>query len=993
MVDIMPIEFSHRVIMACIEEIKLRGLRHKHLFRNVHYQPAVESMLELLVDPKRCHLFSVKMMRIDTVAGLLSTCLSRTYPPLVPVHIQEMFYNPNGRFFFELLGLLPELNRYLFVEILDLCCDLVDNHAYNQISPSKLAVCPGTCCFGLEDYMPNGGSRVLVNTNLQRFSGAFYHIIYAYREERDLSEEELQAKLDRRDRQLEEERIAMLERVHGFEAAHAILRMENRIAQGLPAESPVPAPQPTDIKEISLYTGRKERVVADDAISLLDIELDSEDKDGFVPKLDDVAEGDEENEGTIGSHSSRRSRQSTNDSDEEEEENAARVAADLKKSVSVAVLSPEYRPNNSHMSPLSPSLSRANISRFNTVTKNLHPVSPGDIFGISQHAIQRRELQSFLAVARTVKRRRLTSAQKQQLRRQKARLHPLTQRSHRHHHTVRPSQLLDRSHAFYHPSNLMHNAGAVSISAGAAPSTGGPVAPPQPLGSKTCILPKSPRRERTKKLRLEIEQYLSKGLSEEEAIQQRQNDRKQRRRAKKAQRAKEAAAEAAAAAATAVASASTLTKSTTEMTMEEAEVLEALDYLSDGELQEFMDLAGLTHKDIERIRSKAAAHALKQVTHDILQGTPTAVRESRSRKGSLTVQIPVPKPPPIPVHTRPSGLRDSVIVATTTTVIEDDTNSEASSNAETLEDQHQQQQPGQEVVRRLQHMTSMDMLIKNASMVADTDLRLYPTRPSSPISPGSPMEDYGQVMTSHGGLLSQAASLMINMPKNGHADPNMLHPLDNQVVPIVAPVARPALPHHTRPQVSHSRSGSSSYSAHSRNGSTSYSHSRSGSSSNNQSRSSVLVLTKAFPPVPGGSPPTAAVAATPSSGVSAPSSGGRHVRTATAEPSMMAAVPQQQINNHSHHVQQQQQQLQRQYTPAAFEFSVEESHEVVVDDDDHPAYSSEDNDDEEALELRMLLAEMSPEERLEFLRLSGSTAASTTSLSMTNAPSISVVAA
>ncbi|KAF9161539.1 hypothetical protein DFQ26_004469 [Actinomortierella ambigua] len=927
------------------------------------------------------------MMRIDTVAGLLSTCLSRTYPPLVPVHIQEMFYNPNGRFFFELLGLLPELNRYLFVEILDLCCDLVDNHAYNQISPSKLAVCPGTCCFGLEDYLPSGGSRVLVNTNLQRFSGAFYHIIYAYREERDLSEEELQAKLDRRERQLEEERIAMLERVHGFEAAHAILRMENRIAQGLPAESPVPAPQPTDVKEISLYTGRKERVVADDAISLLDIELDDDDKDGFVPRLDGVAEGDEENEGTVGSRGSRRSRRSTSDSDDDEEENAARVAADLKKSVSVAALSPAYRPNNTPMSPLSP---RAAVSRFNTVSKNLHPVSPGDIFGISQHAIQRRELQSFLAVARTVKRRRLTSAQKQQLRRQKARLHPLTQRSHRHHHTVRPSQLLDRSHALYHQHNPMHTRGPTSTSANGTASNGGAVAAPQPLGYRTCILPKSPRRERTKKLRQEIEQYLNKGLTEEEAIQQRQNDRKQRRRAKKAQRAKEAAAEAAAAAATAAASASTLTLSATEMTMEETEVLEALDYLSDGELQEFMDLAGLTRGDIERIRAKAAAHALKQVTHDILQGTPMAIRESRSRKGSLTVQIPMPMPPPVPMHSRPSGLRDSIVIATTTTVIQDDTSSVASSHAETLEEQ-QQQQPGQDVVRRLQHMTSMDMLIKNASMVADTDLRLYPTRPSSPISPLSPVEDYGEVRTSHGGLLSQAATLMISMPKGHHpANSNSLHPLDNQVVPIVAPTARPALPNHTRPQGSHSREGS-----------TSRSHSRSGSASNTTSRSSVLVLTKAFPPVPGS---TAFTAPTATRGANAATtvSGGRHARTATAEP-MMMAVPQQEVNNHSHHVQQQQQQQQRQRTPQAFEFSVEESHEVVMDDQgngdyDHASSNGslyKDEDEEEALELRMLLAEMSPEERLEFLRLSGhaSPTPSTASLAMTNVSSISVVAA
>jgi len=42
-------------------------------------------------------MVSVKWMRMDTVAGLLTTALSRTYPPLVPPHIQELFQNPNGK--------------------------------------------------------------------------------------------------------------------------------------------------------------------------------------------------------------------------------------------------------------------------------------------------------------------------------------------------------------------------------------------------------------------------------------------------------------------------------------------------------------------------------------------------------------------------------------------------------------------------------------------------------------------------------------------------------------------------------------------------------------------------------------------------------------------------------------------------------------------------------------------------------------------------------
>ncbi|KAF9956589.1 hypothetical protein BGZ70_009817, partial [Mortierella alpina] len=329
-IELMPIEFSHKIIMSCIDEIKLRGLKHKYLFRNAFYSPSVEAALKLALDPKRSHLFSVKMMRMDTVGGLLTTVLSRTYPPLIPSHFQDLFQNPNGklkrrekkrvngRFFFELLGMLPELNRFLFVEILDLCCDLVDHQMDNCVSHSKLAIYPGSCCFGLDDYMPTWDTRYLMTKDLKKFSGAFYHVIYAYREERDLSAEELQQKLDSRDRILQQERLASLEQEHGLEGAQAILRMEARIALGLPAESPV-ATQPVfgdDMKEISLYADRQEKVVADDAISVLDIQLEDGNVVSVVPTLHKVPED-------VGSR---------------EEENPEMVLADLRKSVSVASL-------------------------------------------------------------------------------------------------------------------------------------------------------------------------------------------------------------------------------------------------------------------------------------------------------------------------------------------------------------------------------------------------------------------------------------------------------------------------------------------------------------------------------------------------------------------------------------------------------------------------------------------------------------------------------
>lgn len=88
---------NHLPMLSIFISIPYPGLKHPQLFRNVFHQPSVEASLSMFANPRKNHLFSVKMMRIDTVAGLLTTALSRTYPPLIPVHIQEMFQNPNGK--------------------------------------------------------------------------------------------------------------------------------------------------------------------------------------------------------------------------------------------------------------------------------------------------------------------------------------------------------------------------------------------------------------------------------------------------------------------------------------------------------------------------------------------------------------------------------------------------------------------------------------------------------------------------------------------------------------------------------------------------------------------------------------------------------------------------------------------------------------------------------------------------------------------------------
>ncbi|KAG0333136.1 hypothetical protein BG000_009447 [Podila horticola] len=633
--------------------------------------PSVESALSTMIHSKRRKdVFNVNMMRMDTVGGLLTTALSRTYPPLIPSHIRELFENPKGRFFFELLSLLPELNRFLFVEILDLCCDLVDHQAYNHVSHSKLAIYPGSCCFGLDEYMPTWDTRYLMTSDLKKFSNAFYQVIYAYRDERDLSAEELQQKLDARDRQMEQDRWDALEQQHGLVGAAEILKMEARIAQGLPAESPVLPP--SDTKEISLYADRKEVVVADDAISVFEMPLDEEEED-------------------ISPYSNRQRKTVA----QPEEENIEQVMTDLRRSVSVAsmgqttsikvyreslayrmyaVSTRSYLRSARMTTSARPAPVRTkSIARFSSIHKNVFPVSPADVMGFSRNAIQQKELQDFLAVARTtVKKRKSVSSKKivqlrvqNRLLRRSSRSGAGAGREKRIQITMPCTSQLRRRNS----SQSMTN-----------PST----------------LPNL-RRGRNRQLRKELEVYLAKGLSQEEATKEREMDiKKEKRKAKKAKQATAIvqAAEAARAAkvtATADAAEAEVTevapvKEATDVTMEEAEILEAFDYLSDQEFAEFMELAGLTMVDVDRLREKSAAAALSQVTKDIH-------RSGDLNKDGSSTTAPVPA----------TSTRTRVVTMTSTI-------------------EESEKRPF-----NLPHMTSMDLLIKNATVIGDSNLRCYPS--------------------------------------------------------------------------------------------------------------------------------------------------------------------------------------------------------------------------------------------------------------------------
>ncbi|KAG0330393.1 hypothetical protein BGZ99_004763 [Dissophora globulifera] len=930
--DLMPIQFSHMVIMMCIEEIKLRGLRHPHLFRNAFHIPSVDAGLAMLANPRKNHLFSVKMMRIDTVAGLLTTALSRTYPPIIPPHIQEMFQNPNGRFFFELLGMLPELNRYLFVEILDLCCALVDQQSHNQISHSKLAVFPGSCCFGLSEYKPNWDARFLQSADLKKFSSAFYHAIYAYREERDLTAEQLQEKLDTRARILEQERIAELERQHGYHGAQAILRMEARIAQGLPAESP------NTLKEISLYADRRERVVADDAISVLDIQLD-DDEDGTskVPDMDRIEE------------------------EEEEVENVQAVLRDLRRSVSVASLGKSVYENqprpsissqttttssgtsmssmrNGYLSPTSPAspispsspLSPRSIfsgpsllSRSNTIARSvslkLHPVSPGDIFGISQRAVEKRELEGFLAVARTVKRGKSSFNKRTMQQRQIHKMRILASQNSVQMPLVAISTKFVRSFRRNNHSHMPRISNSMSTTTSPGPR---------------ALAAADIRRERAKALRKELEVYRAKGLSFEEAMTAREADiKKQKRKEKRERRAEQAAlakAEAEKEAAVAAAVADAIAHNglqhgkDSELTMEEAEILEAFDYLTDEEFREFMEIAGLTADDIEAIRTKSAALSLNKVAQDIqsLDAEPepatarvidesvtVAVERFRSSIASLKARMSSHAPELIGSFDEAEDHFDTVTVSTTT----DNRSSNRPFN--------------------IPHMTSMDLMFKHASVVGDANLRLYPTRPSSPT-----ISDY-ESDSMHGGLLSRAASVMkcrTLAEDDDNCEDGELEDEDSFERPLVSDSVSTfsfVVPHATRP------------------------------------------------------------ALTPTSGKSG-------LFASTPIQKMQAAIqeqegvqqiaPQQQVNNHQYRrpsvvtiEQQQAMPLETHSAKAAFVFEtvVEtviayEEDEVVVEETKEQALIPEET--EEEAELRELLEAMSEEERSEFLRLSNQEIMSTT---------------
>lgn len=690
--------------------------------------------------------------------------------------------------------------------------------------------------------MPTWDTRYLMTPDLKKFSEVFYNVIYAYREERDLSAEELQMKLNHRDKVVAEERLAMLEEEHGLEGAQIILRMEARIAQGLPAESP-PLPvvptSPSDLKEVSLYAGRKEKVVADDAISVLEMEIDQDNDDNANSNTSTIhdfttdisADGQRTQDGRTGSEDGTG-----------EEEDVEKVMADLRRSVSIATLG-YWSDNNSRSTSslsatatLSAASSTSTISlpqqhsytryanityttlvktsattaataqrprlahtkslaRFGSIAQNQFPVSPGDIFGISRHAIEQRELQEFLSVARTSKRRKafgnknsgITSGKRiSQWRLQNKRLRPLSPSRPAFgaaaHHLVgsTPLFVLRRAPRQHNVALLQ----AANSSSSNSRSHAVPTAPlPSTSSSPAIVSVTKSRRGRTRQFRKELEVYLSQGLTKEEAVQQRQQDKRRRKRA--AKRAKLAAAlererlererllarEAQAAADRERAREQEKIKA---VTMEETEVLEAFDYLTDAEFEEFMVLAGLTLVDVERIREKAAVAALEQVTEDIrATGRVQAATAANTKKREVEVMVVVEDEEATVVNTvaAQESIQTENITVTSNikkTPVEPESSEtrefkpeEATTLAVPMD--HQRRRPISP-----QHMTSMELLIKNTAVIGDSNLRCYPIIPTTSTSSASAIAASAAISAAAAsaghGLLSQASTVMATLP-------------------------------------------------------------------------------------------------------------------------------------------------------------------------------------------------------------------------------------
>ncbi|KAI1296273.1 hypothetical protein EDD11_007430 [Mortierella claussenii] len=174
----LPIEFVYRIVVSCVDEIMTRGLNHPFILKNPYPASVVAAMVTLMADPDRRDLFSLKCMRIDTVAGVMLAVLKNLREAIVPMEIQD--------------ELTSAVNRALLMELLNLSLAILNRSSFNHIKPDMLASILGPHIFATQhatilQHTPQqaysfGWGVALVN-DIKRCSKMFYVLLGGYRRE------------------------------------------------------------------------------------------------------------------------------------------------------------------------------------------------------------------------------------------------------------------------------------------------------------------------------------------------------------------------------------------------------------------------------------------------------------------------------------------------------------------------------------------------------------------------------------------------------------------------------------------------------------------------------------------------------------------------------------------------------------------------------------------------------------------------------------------
>ncbi|KAG0345078.1 hypothetical protein BG004_003976 [Podila humilis] len=193
----LPIEFVYRIVVSCVDEIMERGLNHSFILRNPCSPSVVGAMLTLMADPARRVFFSLKCMRIDTVAGVMLAVLKNLREAIVPMEIQEELTSGNINKINTVNSLLnhprfPAVNRALLMELLNLSLAILNKSTFNHMKPDMLASILGSHIFASQhatilQHTPQqaysfGWGVALVN-DIKRCSKMFYVLLGGYRRE------------------------------------------------------------------------------------------------------------------------------------------------------------------------------------------------------------------------------------------------------------------------------------------------------------------------------------------------------------------------------------------------------------------------------------------------------------------------------------------------------------------------------------------------------------------------------------------------------------------------------------------------------------------------------------------------------------------------------------------------------------------------------------------------------------------------------------------